>query len=182
MLTVVGHEVLRPLQPANARSRARPSEVSRPSGPSTGPLARQPADPTKAATGCDLRVMSKANPVSNGLIRLLGHHSPRSPRPQRLIRYWRCRSVPLRLGHGSGHGVPANDIGALPANLLHATATQPHAHVQSESQDCMRLKNRRSAVRRRPLSSVASRRLGSNSRRRSTDAVQLSEVTSWSGA
>jgi hypothetical protein len=59
MLADVGHEVLRPLQPANARSRARPSEVSRPSGPSTGPLARQQADPTKAATGCDLRVMSK---------------------------------------------------------------------------------------------------------------------------
>jgi len=48
--------------------------------------------------------MNKANPVSYGPIRFPCRHSSRSPRPRRLIRHCRCRSVPLRPGHGSGHG------------------------------------------------------------------------------
>ena len=101
MLADVGHEVLRPLQPANARSRAGPSEVSRPSGLSTGPLARQQADPTKAATGCDLRVTSTqghspclpcasySSPFSCAVV-LTGSRNP-DPRP-----------VSPRLGQKSG--------------------------------------------------------------------------------
>jgi hypothetical protein len=127
MLADVGHEVLRPLQPANARSRARPSEVSRPSGLSTGPLARQQADPTKAATGCDLRVMSKTNPVPYSLIRLPRHHPSHSPRPQRLIRP-NCAVTPkirravVRADGQMIIGLPKSNAGirdvAIPPHLL----------------------------------------------------------------
>jgi hypothetical protein len=74
---------------------------------------------------CDRRVMSKANPVSYGLIRLLRHHSSRSPRPQRLIRHCRCRSVPLRLGHGSGHGSPPMTL----ALSQRTCSTQPQPNL-----------------------------------------------------
>ena len=69
--------------------------------------------------------MSKANPVSYGLIRLLRHHSSRSPRPQRLIRHCRCRSVPLRLGHGSGHGSPPMTL----ALSQRTCSTQPQPNL-----------------------------------------------------
>jgi hypothetical protein len=48
--------------------------------------------------------MSKANPVSDSLVRLPRHHSSCSPRRRRRSRPHLCRSVPWRLGDGSGHG------------------------------------------------------------------------------
>ena len=76
----------------------------RPSPNVKGPLTCNDVGSGGRILTCDLRVMSKANPVSYNLIRLPRHHSSRSPSPQRLIRPQLCGSVPWRLGHGSGHG------------------------------------------------------------------------------
>ena len=53
MLADVGHEVLRPLQPANARVLCQGSSEVRAADPgrAPGPLARQQADPAVAANG-----------------------------------------------------------------------------------------------------------------------------------
>ena len=67
--------------------------------------------------------MSKANPVSYSLIRLPRHHSSCSPRRRRRSRLQLCRSVPWRLGHGSGHGLWESPVRRQHPSEPHPAAT-----------------------------------------------------------
>src|SRR5665647_694164 len=64
--------------------------------------------------------MSTANPVPDGMTRLPRHRSSQSRRRRHRIHPELCRSVPGRLGHGSGHGLGTrrrNGVGDIRSSI-----------------------------------------------------------------
>ena len=104
MLADVGHEVLRPLQPPNARVLCQGSSEVRAADPgrAPGPLCQTAGRSGSSCTGCDLRVMSRQGhtpAVTTRRIRPIASAWRRLSQPQRL-RASRC--VSPRLGQRSG--------------------------------------------------------------------------------